>query len=663
MRRDKGGVMNTKQIKNLRELSEALQSSKPVTWNNDGWTIEGKWNTCLKNFFHVESNGLTKVAEGVSNLLDELESIPVRFDIDNGSMSQCVDFNAILDLADMLTKKMIALTSPKAAIEKGRLNHKLLSLKYRLEDVNGGIDTIPKQQSLVNLILKVVRDWKHSHPFEQGDSGISDRDLLQIFVTSQYPEFVHLLVENKEIRNDFMLWTFRDGNLAKIFIEYPALQKKLVECQLNGRIGRVRCTDLKVKKVTRVENGKEVLEKIVTLPFEGVERNILDGSLEITFKGNYRLTVDEIFQIFKDKKYKVGNLEYLAYGVCKWNVHKWGYWSEDKQDYELIDLAHHQWWKQLPVFEIITQDEAFERYQKRLDGKEWCVSATATRGTASLDYENTHAFCEVAIPWGDGRYAIYDFGKFAFRFPSSFFEGVSIFCHNLHATVAYPDENMFYSHRQQTYQAFPISVEQGYKLMEVIKVDMMKSKQLNFVYQIESDNCAKWVHHHLEAVLGKENVPDMFRMHLLDTEPIGPVGAIFGLIKKLPKFMQTPVLAFFHRPMGAARETWIFEGGRRICKSLTRHDFWKTGIVYLPALLHKKKEEGLLSEIVEVSMQALSIFLSIDVLGQFKLAFAEFRVRFGRGIDWFNTLIINNKNNRRKLLKIKLDVEVASAGS
>ncbi len=70
---------------------------------------------------------------------------------------------------------------------------------------------------------------------------------------------------------------------------------------------------------------KGVVEKVVTLPFEGVEHSILNGAHVITFRGNYRLSIDQIFALFKEKSVRVGSLEYLARGISNWNCHKWAF--------------------------------------------------------------------------------------------------------------------------------------------------------------------------------------------------------------------------------------------------------------------------------------------------------------------------------------------------
>ncbi|MEM1283657.1 MAG: hypothetical protein AAGG81_08910, partial [Chlamydiota bacterium] len=93
----------------------------------------------------------------------------------------------------------------------------------------------------------------------------------------------------------------------------------------------------------------------------------------------------------------------------------------------------------------------------------------------------------------------------------------------------------------------------------------------------------------------------------LDTEPQGPVASIFNCIKKLPECMQTRVLTFCHFFLGASKQTWIIENGMVVCKSLTRHEFWKNGVVYLPALLHKKVEKNLLKgpkKVAEIIVRA-----------------------------------------------------------
>lgn len=585
--------MKTRISTDLMGFVEALRRGDKILCAGNKWWVEGSFKAFFRRIMQNETNHLISLAESFEKTLDEVEKIPIQYTLGDGTALQAFDVDLYIEAARLIIRNLTPFRSSEAIRAKNQLSFKLISLRYRLEEVNGGIDVYPIQASFVNILKRLVYKWKLDHAIIADDEKeVNARELLEIQVTSQYPEFIQLLLHDEEIRESYMLWMVRDKNKARSFIEYPALTRKLIDCNLNGRIGRMGGEGLKIIKETFSDVAS--IQKVVTLPFDGIDVNILDETREIVFAGNYRLTVGEVLKIFEDKTYRVGNLEYLAHGITNWNVHKWGIWDNDLGDYKIIDLKHIQWWQQLPLFEILSQEDLFKRYGKRLDGTAWCVAATATRGSRTLDYENTHAFLEVAIPWGDGRYAVYDFGKFAIRFPSSFADALSMFCDNLHATVAYPDENVFYSQRQIAHHAYVINPEQGQKMMEMFKEDMLKAQKKNFIYQIESENCAKWVHKILESVVGFGVVPDMFRMHLLDTEPFGPTSSIFKLIKRLPESLQTPVMAYCHIPMGATKETFIIENGRCVRKSLMQHSFFETGIVYLPALLHKKKEDGFL---------------------------------------------------------------------
>lgn len=509
--------------------------------------------------------------------LDLLEEIPVKFPLKGQNIE--ADYKKCIESVDRLLETL------KESQEEAyySLKQKRISLGYRIGKIHGGEDPGVPDERLYEKLKKRVLSF-------QNKKILTNRDLLAIKTTSQFANFAALLLENKKIFNEYANWVFRDGNIPEAFIEYPSTAKKLIDCNLAGRIGRINEYHLKIEE--RLSPDASFKEKVLTLPINGVSTSLLDKTKEIVFQGNYVLTLDQVFSIFKNKEYEIGKIEYLQAGIMNWNTHQWGYYDAMKKRIIPIDLTHLYWWEELPYFEILDKKEAEERFGIHLNGTCWCALASATRLAPRLDYENTHAFLEVAIPRGDTSYAVYSFGKVATKFPGSFLETLEIFGRNLHATLAYPDDNVYYSHRSYACHPFILTETQGHQLMSLIKRDFLKGRQGNFVYQIESENCAKWVHETLAEVLSENEIPEMFRMRLLDTEPEGVVSHIFKIIKKLPDSWQTPVLTFFHLPMGALKETWIIENGKKVCKSLRFHDFWKTGIVFLPAMLHKCKDEG-----------------------------------------------------------------------
>lgn len=444
------------------------------------------------------------------------------------------------------------------------------------------------------FIHDLARDWKESQSLIITKELLpKEMDYLQD--VAAHADFMEQLQRNPDLQHDLFKWVIRDGINPQVFIEYPELQKKLVNCHLNGRIGR------------QGEGILKVYPNKVTLPFEGVEYNLLDEKQVVTFKGNYRLTIEHIFEVFKNKGIRVGNLELMADGIINWNIHRLGWWDAAARDYRVIDVDQPGWWKYLPLLQVRTLTEARETYGNHIDGYVWNVAATASRSSPSLDFEKTHAYLEIAVPMGGGLYAIYDFGKFAYQYPATALESLQMLCLTLPATVAYPDENIFYTHRQQAHYSFVLTSEQGIRLMDEISDDIRKAREGNFVYQIESENCAKWSHEKIEKVIGTKKMPNLFKIHLLKTEPMGPCKVLFSIIKKFPSKWHTPVLNSIHLPLGAAIAQQVLENGVLVEKSLAKHQFWNTSVVYLPAfLLHQKFQGEFEAEMESVEVEELA---------------------------------------------------------
>lgn len=511
----------------------------------------------IKIFFNIDN---------YEKKLDNLEKEPIFFGQPNQNIIH-LDF----------LKKM------KDIPISGILKQKLLALQYRLE-----IIPLKFQRPLFDLLAKEAKIWKQ----KQSIIPIKDlnlNDLKEIEKVAYHGQYASLVLENEEVRDLLFNWILRDQNDAIVFIQFPSLINRMNSSNLNGRLS---CHGGHLLKVQKQKVDKCCFQKIVTLPFEGRPTNILDESKVIDFRGNVSKTIGEIFDIFKGKDFKVGDFEFMSDGIINWNIHHLGFWDEESKSYTKVDLEKPEWWKQLPFFEVLTLKQVKMRYGWSVNGSTWIAAASATRGLASLSYEQTHAFLELAIPIGKGLYGIYDFGKLAYKYPSSFLETMDMFCKNVHATIAFPDENVFYSHRQHALHPFCLNSEQGFKIMELIKRDIEVARAYNLVYQIESENCAKWVQLKLEAVLGNDCVPNLYRMQLLNTEPEGPVSKIFACIKKLPEKWQVPLLTTLHLPLGAAKKTWIEENGVLVAKSLKDHSFFNTGEVYLPAFMHDQLLRG-----------------------------------------------------------------------
>ncbi len=505
-------------------------------------------------FFPAEVNPL--IAQ-----LDELEKIPVLFEKDRKDNR----FDSVLSLP----------MDP----DDEQLQLKRVALLYRLESWNGGLDAGPVDGESVDFLYKEAVGWKRSHPLI-GQAILSAKDLMHLKKAAQYSEFIHLLKKFSLLKNKFLNWVLQDGNDVIPFIEFPAAIEHIMDSKLSGRINR------------HLRILKEGNAKLLCLPFEGMYLSILDEDLTVTFRGNYTLTLREIFHIFSEKEVAVGNLEFMSEGIVNWNLHRLGYWNADLKRYITVDMNLDKWWEEMPVLENLNRRQLVKRFKVDVKSHGWVAAAVATRANPDLDFDATHAFLEVAIPLEDGTYNIYDFGKLATEYPANLMERLMMLTKTVHAAVAYPDDSIFYTTRQRGFEPFLLSSRQGRSLMDLIRRDINIAKQNNLVYQIESENCAKWVHSMLAKVLEEKNVPDLFRMQLLDTHPKGPVAHIFAWIKKLPDSWQVPVLTFLHLPLGAGRTIYVEEAGEKVAKSLSRHSFFETGQIFLPALLIHKVMTG-----------------------------------------------------------------------
>jgi hypothetical protein len=467
----------------------------------------------------------------------------------------------------------------KLAGGEAELDRRIIALDYRIEKVK----KLPLENS--SKFIEEISQWKKSQKFFWfKDLTIEETKELEKALT--YKNFINLLNGNETIKLKFLNWVIRDHLPAEIFIEYPHLSEILEEHDLTGRIGTIGGSKLKIQCKKNF--------KCVTLPFEGRDVNILDRSKMIHLRGDWNLTIDEVFKMFQKKNQTFVNVEYFAQGVTNWNAQHMGYWVPNSKTYKMIHMDQIEWWRQLPPMEILTLEEAQSRYGEFMNGKNWAVIVRSARANLNLDFTECHAFLEVAIPSADGIYEIYDFGKYATYFPNGALDTMTTFTKTLYATVAYPDENVYNTKRQHVGYAIKLNHYQGLRLMDALRDDIEEARKENLIYIFEHDNCCYWIHHHIENLIGKDECPNFFKVHLLKSEPKGFVKYVFNTFKLFPsQYIQTFLVTRVHRIFGDFGGIYVTaKDGQKTFKSLSLSSFWKDSIVYLPSLLHKQKERG-----------------------------------------------------------------------
>lgn len=471
-------------------------------------------------------------------------------------------------------KALLLVERVRRVLERGMdypLMRAWIALRYRL-----GEDTPDRQAGRsLRWLWERAKCWKASQPLIRC-RFLTAHDRACLDIASRYQDFCALLAQDQALAEQFFLWVLRDQNDPEPFIEFPFAVSRLIACGLSNRLTRAQ-TALRI-----VEGAMKDLQ----MPFEGQWISVVDPIKKVDLGCGLSLSIEEVYAIFAKKEVQVGDVEFMAGGVINWNLHRLGRRALDGS-YRMVDSRQEAWWLQMPFLELLDRKKVAKRYLVEVRTGQWVAAATATRGRPCLDFEETHAFLELAIPVGRDLYAIYDFGKLAVQYPKGTIERLLMLTKTVHATVAFPDENTFYTHREKAYVPFVLSEKEGERLMQAIASDIHASLACRFVYQIESENCAKWVHQKLAVVL-REKLPDLFTIALLDTEPQGPVAAIFRWIKRLPHQWRVSVLAYLHLPLGSARGLWTYEAGRWRWHSLFTHEFSSHGMIYLPALLIEK---------------------------------------------------------------------------
>lgn len=574
---------------NVSTFIDALKSESPLRITSDGeWKALNFFHARIEDILFGKESRWLKLAKGFKQALEELERVPVLF---STSDVQIVNYEHYREGASILLEKLESFDSTAARKALADLKRALVAMEYRLEEANGGYPVGGLPQDQLKDLFESARDWKNKQTFiKHKELSLHDKSALE--EVGRHPAFLKLLFSDHDLLEAFFLWSLRDRISPRVFIEYPATQKKLSACYLDGRLGRMGGRHLKIKKVYNTDSG--AFEKIVTLPFEGKDINILDDTKAVLFRGNFGMTIGDVFQVFADKPRKAGKLEFMADGIINWNYLLWGWWDEDLQDYHLVDVNQPDWWKALPAFEVISLKCAKEKFGPHLDGRQWNLAMMSRRARANLDFEESHAYLNLAIPQGDGKYAIFPFGKYALEFPATMLEALKDVGKTSKGTVAFPDENVFYTHRQTSRFSVALTEGQGLQFLESVKTDMLLSREGNLIYQIESENCAKWSFQKVEQVVGKYRLPNFFQMPFLRSEPRDQMAKVFAWIHSLPNRWQVPVTTFIHFLLGAWKGVWVFENGRSVWKSLTFHEFWQDTVIYHPSMLHKQQELGIL---------------------------------------------------------------------
>jgi len=112
----------------------------------------------------------------------------------------------------------------------------------------------------------------------------------------------------------------------------------------------------------------------------------------------------------------------------------------------------------------------------------------------NLSARDTHSWIEIAIPLEDGTFNLLSIGKFTKVFPITTWEQLQFIYRTYQGILTIVDPNKFHHSRSRIAVPFPpLAKDQFIQLMGALRQDLLRAQKEDFVFQVQGDNCARWV--------------------------------------------------------------------------------------------------------------------------------------------------------------------------
>lgn len=572
------------------QLAHALKDKQSLSIDRKGeWHFNGWFTRFVRWLFDLQDSHLKKISSVVSGLLDRMEPSPLFFNADSVTYArQLKRIKGHLKVAKALSKRIQKKHSTLSSHEFKQLKRKITALRYRVEAMNGGIDLLSPGEIDLEMKERLVveaENWKRQQKiFTEGDHPLHLLDIEKIEEVCRYPLFAKLLFEDDTLKHKFFSWTLKNCNSVQAFVEYPALCTKLKSIFLAGRIGRFAYANVLTIKKEKLSSKMlaSATRKVVRLPFEGKQTNILNEKKYVCLRGGHWVTIKAIFDDLALRNKQPGKFEFVGKnGLCNWSPEKMAYWNPKIQKWVRVNLNSRYWWRALPHLETISKKQVLRRYGlDDIATDQWVLAALATRQKIDSTIEACHGYTEVLIPDKKGSWNVYPFGKFAKKWPENCLEYIGVITDTTRADYIYPDPNIFYSSfRQQAAIPFVVSEEEGLQYMnDRVRNNIRKGREGNLIFMLGYENCAFTPQEDLEAVLGKQcdggRVPNLFMCSFFESGLSGPTRHFYNLLKYSPRWISAPLQRLMETTLGAWRGINIVDdSGKLVRKSLSTSPF------------------------------------------------------------------------------------------
>lgn len=546
------------------------------------------------DFFGWEARKHEGWAKGLVHVLDQFEQ--KRFEVNE------LKYGSYLKTAKTVEGILEESKSPKVKDALLELKIRTSALEYRLDECSDDISLQRTKEQLYEELKPLAEVWKKTQIVFKS-SILSEKENDQLKILAQYPKVATFVRDNKTLRKQFFRWALLAQNNVHAIVQFPKTTRKLIEVGLSERIGRYGGSDLKIVKID--DAGK--CYKDLTLPFEGTARGILDETNEVILSHGYKLSIEQIFKIFKKRTAQIDNLEYFGsgQGITNWNSHEWGPFVPANNACKRIDVTKSDWIKEVKFSEIISEAEALERFEDKdcnklkFNADDWVFSVVAKNQYRHANLRGSHALLRIAVPFGDGRRGLCYLSKFPEYFPDPEKEtkrflrmGIDV----VPGALQMPDENFYKIDRVEEEVSRVVCKEQAQIVLKRISKDKLLVENGAFYFQFLIYNCTDWVFKKLrrkeesetDLITGKER-DEIALMSLSEAQPEG----LAGLLMSFPKKVRDQILKVFNgllffKPKGqlkmrfdnSGREIRLISSGREI-RVTSDNVPWKQG-VYRP---------------------------------------------------------------------------------
>lgn len=554
----------------------------------------------VKNFFYRlrgENKRLEKISKVALSCLTELEREPIKFS-HNTKVIQTQNYEKWLKTLHLLQGSLL---QSKQAKVKQEIEWRSLSLKYRLEKVNGGIDALETaDSSSFSELAERAEKWKKVSPHLEVQE-VTQKEKEHLREVAIFPEQVKALLRSPDLLDEFMCWTIRDGNSAVPFFLFRGIQLKLKESLLADEIGPAIGNELKVVKKGD-SNGFS--QKILTLPFllqnpSGKEEitpiSLLDERVILNFPGNYKITLQKVFEAFKKKNKVVADFKCLSGALRRWHSRYWEYYDQSKGSFVKVNLERPDFYKEIPPLCSFSINEMREKYGLEVDGNKWIVELDATRENFDLDFNLVHAGLNFYIPNEKGGYDFHSFGKFPTSYPKNAWQLYLFLGKVVRGTILTPDSNPCHHKRQHAFYGIVVDPSIGLFGLDFIRKDKLEERKGNLFFQFISKGCASWAQNTMNEILKKAGQKEIkfFNTPIVKCEPKGGAGYLARFVRSLPVKVRRPMTYLTLLTLLPWRGKWVSANGKKMWFSLLQFMNKNSSFeIFNPARLHLRQLKG-----------------------------------------------------------------------